>query len=110
MKHALIVASMGILASTLWAASANAQANINPNVYPGNASERYGAQPWQPAGPVRSGSRCKQEVDSTRGYGFMKDCPAPKAAASASTRALSARAAAAPRATPRARKHKVVSR
>ena len=96
MKHALIVASMGILASTVWAASANAQANINPNVYPGNTSERYGAQPYEwPAGPgpVRRGNRCVQDVDINRGYGFMKDCPAPKAAASAP-----------------ARKHKAVSR
>src|SRR5262249_31060693 len=106
MKRALIVASMGILASTVWAASANAQANINPNVYPGNASEQYGGGP----GPVRRGNRCVQAVDTARGYGFMKDCAAPKAATSASPRALSARAAAAPRATPRARKHKVVSR
>jgi len=43
-KRALIVASVGILTSTVWVAAANAQANINPNVYPGNTSERYGAQ------------------------------------------------------------------
>ena|SRR5215468_5771831 len=104
MKGALIVASMGILASTVWAASANAQANINPNLYPGNVSEQYGAGP----GPVRRGNRCVQVIDATRGYGIMKDCPAPKAAAS--TRALSARAAATPREAARARKHKVVSR
>jgi hypothetical protein len=34
MKRALIVGSVGILASTVWAAAANAQANIDPNVYP----------------------------------------------------------------------------
>src|SRR5215475_2355107 len=45
MKRALIVASVGVLASTVWVVSANAQANINPNVYPGNTSERYGARP-----------------------------------------------------------------
>jgi hypothetical protein len=109
MKRALIVASVGILASTVWVVSANAQANINPNLYPNNlypnnASERYGAQPWAPGGPVRSGNRCRTEVDPTRGYGFMKDCPAPTAAASASPRALSARAAAP------TRKHKRISR
>jgi len=102
MKRALIVASVGILASTVWAAAANAQANINPNVYPGNASEQSGAGP----GPIRRGNRCVQAVDSTRGYGIMKDCPAP----AASTRALSARAAATPRAAAPARKHKAVSR
>jgi hypothetical protein len=78
MKRALIVASVGVLASTVWAASANAQGNINPNLYPNNASERYGAQPFPAGGPVRSGNRCRTEVDATRGYGFMKDCPAPK--------------------------------
>ena|SRR5215468_8889752 len=45
MKRALIVASVGVLASTVWVVSANAQANINPNVYPGNMGERYGARP-----------------------------------------------------------------
>ena len=105
MKRVLIVASVGILASTVWAASANAQADINPNLYPNNASERYGARPFPAGGPMRSGNRCRTEVDPTRGYGFMKDCPAPKAAASASPRALSANASA------RTRKHhKVVSR
>ena len=104
MKRALIVASMGILASTVWVASANAQGNINPNLYPNNASERYGARPFPAGGPVRSGNRCRTEVDSSRGYGFMKDCPAPKAAASASPRALSAHASAP------TRKHRTVSR
>jgi len=33
MKRAPIVASVGILASTVWVVSANAQANINPNIY-----------------------------------------------------------------------------
>jgi len=48
MKRALIVASVGILASTAWVVAANAQANINPNVYRGNTSGPYGAQaPWQ---------------------------------------------------------------
>jgi hypothetical protein len=42
MKRALITATVGILASTAWVVAANAQANINPNVYPGNTSQRYG--------------------------------------------------------------------
>ena len=82
MKRALIVASVGILASTVWAVSANAQANINPNLYPNNTSERYGAQPWEwyaSVGPVRRGKQCVVDVDINRGYGFMKDCPAPQA-------------------------------
>ena len=107
MKRALIVASVGILASTVWAAAANAQANVN---------ERYAAP-----GPIKRGNMCVKDVDSTRGYGIQQPCPAPKAAASASTRALSARAAApaaasastralSARAAAPTRKHKVVSR
>ena len=45
MKRALItIATVGILAPTAWVVAANAQANINPNVYPGNMGERYGAR------------------------------------------------------------------
>ena len=80
MKRALIVASVGVLASTVWVVSANAQANLNPNVYPGNTSGPYGGQ-WQAVGPMKQGAMCRTEVDPTRGYGFMKPCPAPKAAA-----------------------------
>src|SRR5215467_15645835 len=89
MKRALIAASVGILASTVWVAAANAQADINPNLYP----VAPGGQ-WHAGGPMKQGAMCRTDVDSSRGYGFMKRCPAPKAAASASTRALSARAAA----------------
>src|SRR6516165_3678860 len=85
MKRALIVASVSILVSTIGAVSANAQANINPNVYPGNTSGPYGAQaPWEwyaSVGPVRRGNQCVVDVDINRGYGFMKDCPAPQASA-----------------------------
>ena len=104
MKRALIAASVGILASTVWVAAANAQADINRNIYPVTP----GAQ-WQAGGPMKQGAMCRTDVDSSRGYGFMKGCPAPKAAASASTRALSARASAAPRAAAPTRKHKAVS-
>jgi hypothetical protein len=92
----------------VWAAAANAQANVN---------ERYAAP-----GPIKRGNMCVKDVDSTRGYGIQQPCPAPKAAASAapraaapnaaasaSTRALSARASAAPRAAAPTRKHKAIS-
>ena len=50
MKRALItVATLGILASAGWVVEANAQANMDPNVYPGHMGERYGAR-----GPARS--------------------------------------------------------
>ena len=87
MKLALIaIASVGFLASTAWVVAANAQANINPNVYPGNTSGPYGAQaPWEwhaGPGPMRRGNKCVEHVDLNRGgYGFMKDCPAPKGGA-----------------------------
>jgi len=85
MKRALIVASVGVLASTVWVVSANAQANINPNVYRGNTSERYGGQApyeWYGApGPNKRGNMCVTHVDPMRGYGFQAPCPAPKAAA-----------------------------
>ena|SRR5215469_5182961 len=112
MKRALIVASVGVLASTVWVAAANAQANIDPNVYPVTPGARGAPQAgfhWYAGpGPMKRGNMCVTSVDSTRPYGFQKPCPAPKAAASASTRALSARASAAPRAAAPARKHKAV--
>ncbi len=48
MKRALI-AGLGILALIVGVQAANAQANINPNVYPNNAGERYGVsqQPYE---------------------------------------------------------------
>ena len=86
MKRALIaVASMGILASTAWVVAANAQANINPNVYPGNVSGQYGARaPWEwhaGPGPKKRGNMCVTDVDINRGYGFQAACPAPKGGA-----------------------------
>ena len=84
MKRALI-GGLSVLAMIVGVSAANAQANINPNVYPGNTSEQYGARaPWEwyaGPGPVRRGAQCVSDVDSGRGYGFMKDCPAPQAAA-----------------------------
>jgi hypothetical protein len=32
-------------------------------------------------GPVRRGNQCVQDVDINRGYGFLKNCPAPQAPA-----------------------------
>ena len=84
MKRALItIATVGILAPTTWVVAANAQANINPNVHPGNVSEQYGARaPWEwHAGPRKRGNMCVTDVDINRGYGFQGPCPAPKGAA-----------------------------
>jgi hypothetical protein len=86
MKRALIaIASVGILASTAWVVAANAQANINPNVYRGNTSGPYGAQaPWEwqaGPGPNKRGGMCVTHTDINRGYGFQQPCPAPKTAA-----------------------------
>ena len=89
MRRALIaIASAGFLASTAWVVAANAQANINPNVYRGNTSGPYGGQAapyeWYAApGPMKRGNMCVKHVDPLRGYGFQEPCPAPKAAAGA---------------------------
>src|SRR6516225_7118163 len=64
MKRALI-GGLSVLAMIVGVSAANAQANINPNVYPGNTSERYGAQPWEwyaSVGPVRRGKQCVVDV------------------------------------------------
>ena len=85
MKCALI-GGLSVLAMIVGVSAANAQANINPNVYPGNTSEWYGAQPWEwhaGPGPERRGTMCLSHVDINRGYGYQKPCPAPKAAAAA---------------------------
>ena len=91
MKRVLI-AGLGVLALIVGVQAANAQANINPNQYPGNAGERYGATgnapyEWYAApGPMKRGNMCIEHVDSTRGYGVQKPCPAPKGAAAAPAR------------------------
>ena len=46
MKRALI-GGLSVLAMIVGVSAANAQANINPNVYPGNTSGPYGNQPWE---------------------------------------------------------------
>jgi hypothetical protein len=96
MKRALI-AGLGVLALIVGVQAANAQANINPNQYPGNAGERYGATgnyEWYAApGPMKRGNMCVEHVDSTRGYGVQKPCPAPKGAAAAPARKKKAVAA-----------------
>ena len=88
MKRALI-AGLGVLALIVGVQAANAQ-NINPNLYPNNASERYGATApyeWYAApGPMRRGNMCITHTDSGRGYGFQSACPAPKKAAAAPAR------------------------
>jgi hypothetical protein len=86
MKQVLI-GGLSVLAMVVGVTAANAQANINPNVYPGNISERYGAQaPWEwhaGPGPNKRGNMCLTHVDLNRGYGYQAPCPAPKKAAAA---------------------------
>ena len=85
MKRALIaIASVGILAPTAWVVAANAQANINPNIYPPYRGAPVAQQPWEwyaAPGPNKRGAMCVSHVDPTRGYGFQQACPAPKGAA-----------------------------
>jgi hypothetical protein len=83
MKYALI-SSLSLLAIIVGTEAANAQAEINPNIYPPYRGAPAAQQPWEwysTPGPVRRGSQCVADVDAGRGYGFMKDCPAPKASA-----------------------------
>jgi hypothetical protein len=61
MKRALIVAAMGILASTGWAVSANAQADINSNLYPANRGAPAAQRGWEweaAPGPNKRGGMC----------------------------------------------------
>jgi hypothetical protein len=91
MKRALI-GGLSVLAMIVGVSAANAQANINPNEYPRNAGERYGATgntpyEWHGApGPNRRGNMCVTHVDPLRGYGYQSPCPAPKAAAASAVR------------------------
>ena len=89
MKRALI-GGLSVLAMIVGVSAANAQANINPNVYPSNTSGPYGSpSPWEwhaGPGPERRGSMCLVHTDMNRGYGFQKACPAPKAAAAPAVR------------------------
>jgi hypothetical protein len=85
MKRALI-GGLSVLAMIVGVSAANAQANINPNVYPGNTSGPYGNQPWEwhaAPGPNKRGGMCITHVDMNRGYGYQAACPAPKKAAAA---------------------------
>jgi hypothetical protein len=75
MKRALIVAGVGILASTVWVAAANAQAK--------RGAPQAGWDWYAAPGPMKRGNMCVKHVDPLRGYGFQEPCPAPKAAAAA---------------------------
>jgi hypothetical protein len=60
------------------------EAAANPNIYPPYRGAPVAQQPWEwyaSVGPVRRGTQCVVDVDVNRGYGFMKDCPAPQASA-----------------------------
>ena len=90
MKRALI-GGLSVAAMIVGVTAASAQGNINPNEYPGNKGERYGASgnyEWYGApGPNRRGNMCVTHVDPLRGYGFQSACPAPaKAAATPAVR------------------------
>jgi hypothetical protein len=103
MKRALIaIASVGILAPTVWVVTANAQYGSPPpprgsTVYtPGSGPPPYGVPaqtyarqsegPWEwHAGPGPSkragGTMCVKHTDAGRGYGYQEPCPPPKKAA-----------------------------
>jgi len=64
MKRALIVAAMGILASTGWAVSANAQANMNPNLYPNRAAAAQQGWEWAPSAAEVEGRLTRGQAQS----------------------------------------------
>jgi len=72
MKRALI-GTIGVVA--LIAGVQDAYAQARP------AGSSPGWEWYASVGPVRRGNRCVQDVDINRGYGFLKNCPAPQAAA-----------------------------
>jgi hypothetical protein len=83
MKHALI-GSLSVLAMIVGIEAANAQADINPNIYPTTRGARVAQQPsewYATPGPIRRGNMCAVDVDAGRGYGYMKPCPAGQASA-----------------------------
>jgi hypothetical protein len=86
MKRALIV-GVGILALMVGVQAANAQANINPNVYPPYRGARVAQQPYEwyaaPGPAKRAGNMCAVSTEgyATRPYGFQRPCPAPQKAA-----------------------------
>src|SRR6266513_1462300 len=56
----------------------NAQANINPNTYPGNTSERYGQQPWEwhgAPGPKGCCGPCQEEKEGGRAVNRLRGPP-----------------------------------
>jgi hypothetical protein len=73
MKRALIaIASVGILVTIAGVDAANAQEGPAPNP---------GWEWYATVGPVRRGDQCVVDVDNNRGYGFLKPCSEPQAAA-----------------------------
>jgi hypothetical protein len=88
MKRALI-GGLSVLAMIVGVEAANAQANINPNVYPVTPG---GAWEWHAGpGPERRGNMCLKHVDINRGYGYQAPCPAPKKVAAAPKRKTASR-------------------
>jgi hypothetical protein len=84
MNRTLIaLASVGILAPTVWVVAANAQYGSPPPGQP--QAYMPGTQgPWEwyaGPGPKKRGTMCTKDVDVNRGYGFLEPCPPPKKAA-----------------------------
>jgi hypothetical protein len=72
MKRALI-GTIGVVA--LIAGVQDVYAQARP------AGVNAGWEWYASVGPIRRGNMCVADVDINRGYGFLKACPAPQAAA-----------------------------
>src|SRR5258708_32862140 len=84
-----LIGGLSVLAKIVGIEAANAQADINPNLYPVYRGAPVAEQPWEwhaTPGPTRRGSQCAVDVDAGRGCWYLKDCPPPQASAPLQTR------------------------
>src|SRR5258708_19897240 len=91
-----LIGGLSVLAKIVGIEAANAQADINPNLYPVYRGAPVAEQPWEwhaTPGPIRRGSRSSVCFDPRRGSAYIKDCPAPQASPPQQSR------------TPRAHRH-----
>src|SRR5260370_2205584 len=79
MKHALI-GGLSVLATIVGIEAANAQADINPNLYPVYRGAPVAEQPWEwhaTPGPMRPGNQGPGDVHPRPRHGYLNNCPPP---------------------------------
>src|SRR5258708_19492404 len=81
MKHALI-GGLSVLATIVGIEAANAQADINPNLYPVYRGAPVAEQPWEwhaTPGPMPRGRHCAVDVHARPAFRFLQNFPPPPA-------------------------------